>query len=26
VPQPVPGITVAKPVLDPVPYGHGYHH
>jgi hypothetical protein len=23
---PVPGITAAKPVVDPVPYNYGYHH
>jgi hypothetical protein len=23
---PVPGITAAKPVVDPVPYDYGYHH
>jgi hypothetical protein len=25
-PLPVSGITVAKPIYDPVSYGYGYHH
>jgi hypothetical protein len=26
VPVPAPGITLAKPLVDPVPYDYGYHH